>query len=96
MIRINNSLIGTIPAKAIGKKSRESALSPTKVETIARNENLFPLLAIFILLIIYAFKNEPIKNAIKLAIAIRGVAVKIDTNADCPSQNLAEGSKIAN
>lgn len=47
MIRINNSLIGTIPAKAIGKKSRESALSPTKVETIARNENLFPLLCYF-------------------------------------------------
>ena len=35
-IMISNSLAGTNPAKAIGKKIRESALSPIRVDTIAR------------------------------------------------------------
>ena len=35
---MKSSPIGISPAKAIGKKIIESALSPTKVETIARKE----------------------------------------------------------
>ena len=50
-IMISNSPAGINPAKAIGKKIRESALSPIRVDTIARYEKFFPLEAIFILLI---------------------------------------------
>ena len=50
-IMISNSPAGINPAKAIGKKIRESALSPIRVDTIARNENYLPLEAIFYLLI---------------------------------------------
>ena len=48
---MKSSPIGISPAKAIGKKIIESALSPTKVETMARKEKFFPAEAIFILLI---------------------------------------------
>ena len=53
--RLNNhhlyQFTGSIkPPKATGKKIMESALSPTKVEVIARSEKFFPPEASFILL----------------------------------------------
>ena len=41
---------GIKPPKATGKKIMESALSPTKVEVMARSEKFFPPEASFILL----------------------------------------------
>ena len=92
---INNSLQGINPAKAIGKKIIESALSPTNVEAIARKEKFFPLEAIFILLITYAFRNEPTRKAIRLAIAMRGAIPKTKLKPSSPSQNGAAGNMTA-
>ena len=71
-IIFNSSPAGMRPANAIGKKMRESALSPARVETTARNEKCFPLDLTFIRLITYAFRKEPARKATRLAPAILG------------------------
>ena len=71
-INDGNSSTGTTLESAKGKKIKESTLSPAMVLKIARKEKFFPLDAIFILLMIYAFTNDPAKKATKDAKAIRG------------------------
>ena len=73
----------------------ESALSPTKVETMARKEKFFPAEAIFILLITYAFRNEPTRKAIKLAATMRGAIPNTKSKCSSPSQNGAAGIATA-
>ncbi len=55
------TVLGNTPAKAILIKMHESALSPTKVERMARMEKPLPFVTTFIRLITKAFRNDPIK-----------------------------------
>ena len=77
------------------KNTNESPDSPNTVEMIARKEKFFPFCAIFILLIMKAFTNEPIRKPNILAIVMRGVFPKTASNAVWCSQKGAAGSKMA-
>ena len=85
---INSSYTGINPPNAIGKNRSESALSPIRVEVIALREKCFPWLAIFILLMMYALRNEPARKANRLAIAIRGH--KIETFFSFPKRGCGQ------
>lgn len=77
------------------KNTNESPDSPNTVEMIARKEKFFPFCAIFILLIMKAFTNEPIRKPNILAIVMRGVFPKTASNAVWCSQKGAAGSQMA-
>ena len=57
---------------------------------MARSEKCLPFEAIFILLMMYAFRNEPMRNATKLASAMRGARLK--TKLKCGSFSSQKGA----
>ena len=83
------------PPKAIGKNSNESAVSPATVETMARTEKCRSPLRNFIRLITYALRNDPTRNAARLATTILGAMPKTKLKCSSPSQNGAGGSATA-
>ena len=66
-----------MPQNAIGKKIRESTVSPQTDDTTALTENLLPSDATFIRLMTYALTVEPARKASREASVTLGARAKI-------------------
>ncbi len=75
-IRLMTAPRGNSPPNAIGKKIRESVVSPPMVEMMALQPKPLPLVATFILDIIHALTVEPAMNARREPTIDRGTSPK--------------------